>query len=1563
MDKMREYILDTIIGKHEGGYQANKKDKGNFVNGKLVGTNFGISAPALSEHIGRDATVEDMKSLTEGVATEIMYNNYYKKYKVDKLPEDMQHNVLDMVINSGSNGIKILQKSIGVKADGIIGKKTLGALSSSGFSNDDYSDERIKYYNRLAKRDPNQQVFLDGWINRANKMKSPKSVDEQESKPMKYDNIVGDVESINTAKLNVPEKNFTDVLEEKASNLDSVVKEEQFNAVAPTIQENKMDAEVEDITNQDPIVLTEEEELEESDEDFITPIIYEGEDDFATDEVNVSMSSSDTEDTANTGWVSDTTTTGLGGREEDITGVLDAAANLTLDGMGKDFGNKIMDANSIGMLMQAASNYVIPDKKIDPDFDPRDDKMTYEQLTKDLDNEQLDELLGKHSYNREAFFTAAISYQEKNKRQVEMESYAQNHPVLSAANLVGSLLVEGAIFMPVSTAIGASGAAIAGKSIGQLSNASRLGLFAAGELVEQGMQEVIWSANSKDYHFDPLLFGFGVLAGSGMRNIAHNTTANKHLRDLWNNQGGFVNLSAEEGDRLIKTVTKNTDEAKAVALATRLVERKAKVSKDIITDTANDIQRLTKELDLNKVEFKSAEKGSSSYKQLKSQRQKLQRKLRKIKKDLPNIESMIADGTHPRLKAELTPELSVKSIAKSLDIPANVVDDPMKLRRFLGIDNLPTDVDFVVEGEKNWHRVSGNQLKEMKNNKRLNANQNMKKLSKVIGDNEVGNRLHDLANTDGVVSKYVFNKGSLVDSENPLVGSFYNWLAPDGMGREGASSIRAIQSQEKYSKIYGGQLLNDFHAYGDELYEHIKNLQGAGTLKGRALSTLNVDDYEDTVMEIFKQRLNLGKKGFADSMDDPQVIKIANEYADSYNELNGKIIARMKEVGVEGVDFDSTEDFMHRSWDYTKARGVNQTDLEQGVLDGMKKHLQKSTKNLEIDEAELMKEAKKFTYGIRNADITKVEEANKSYIKYLTKLAKKADGEGKKVLEEEITRLTVNKAKSEAGDLANRVGLDVNSIIPNDGRALSELLEDNFIVTQKRYNTRMSARIAAAEHGIKDINELDDWIDEALELEVKRLADAGVENPRGQIGHVRDSLESDLKSFKNGHMAGIGGQLDAEATDLVRFANKYNFARLMQHVGFSSIAEVNGTIAEAGVNTVFKQYTRGIVDHLKDIYLKRPTKYTSELYDEMRTITGIGFEDYSFSTRGTSKSTRIFKKGIAGQIEKGVDVLSRTTQGTFGGIETINRRLAANSLAINWGKHFKGNDKADGIMSIFTGSRGTSNRVLENAGLGAYDSPARDAKFITNDKYDAIKKNFLKNSSFDDSGNLKKLNLDKWDSEVANSFGDVVAMQASHILVDPDSTTQALWQTTTIGRILNQYRTFSINANTKVFGYAAANAAQGLKRGDLDEVIKFQSKLFWATMLGTMAIGIRENVKTIGDGQGLDTSLFDEGVIKAAAIGFSRSSMTGGWDAIIDGVGGGFGYDPIFDKTSSYGRSRNFFNLMSTPMGQAVGGIASAGKNAAQGNFKKAGLGLWKVTPMYRQFGLQQIFNYTQRED
>ena len=185
MSDIKQFITETVIDKHEGGYQSFKEDGGNYTGGKvgsgeLVGTNYGISAPALKEYLGRDITTDDMKGLSKEDASSIMFDNFYKSRNIDKLPKELQKNVLDMVINSGSNGIKILQRGIGATPDGILGEQTIKKLMESGYTNDQYTNGRIKYYESISENNEKNSKFLKGWKNRAESFRTPKNISVKE---------------------------------------------------------------------------------------------------------------------------------------------------------------------------------------------------------------------------------------------------------------------------------------------------------------------------------------------------------------------------------------------------------------------------------------------------------------------------------------------------------------------------------------------------------------------------------------------------------------------------------------------------------------------------------------------------------------------------------------------------------------------------------------------------------------------------------------------------------------------------------------------------------------------------------------------------------------------------------------------------------------------------------------------------------------------------------------------------------------------------------------------------------------------------------------------------------------------------------------------------------------------------------------------------------------------------------------------------------------------------------------------------------------------------------------
>lgn len=117
--------FDRLIG-HEGGYQNDPRDRGNWTSGipgvgELRGTKWGISAmsyPTL-----------DIRSLSREDARALYRRDVWGRAHLDELPGGLRFDIFDAAVHSGAgNAIRFAQRAVGVVDDGSVGPVTLAAL-------------------------------------------------------------------------------------------------------------------------------------------------------------------------------------------------------------------------------------------------------------------------------------------------------------------------------------------------------------------------------------------------------------------------------------------------------------------------------------------------------------------------------------------------------------------------------------------------------------------------------------------------------------------------------------------------------------------------------------------------------------------------------------------------------------------------------------------------------------------------------------------------------------------------------------------------------------------------------------------------------------------------------------------------------------------------------------------------------------------------------------------------------------------------------------------------------------------------------------------------------------------------------------------------------------------------------------------------------------------------------------------------------------------------------------------------------------------------------------------
>jgi lysozyme family protein len=165
-------LLDDVISK-EGGFVNHPADRGGA-------TKYGITIHTLSRYLGRQATVDDVRSITVDLAKEIYLADYYYSPRINTLNEAVQPKVFDMAVNHGARrAVKILQQVINkagfgaLSVDGAIGNLTRSALDDAhaamgGYLINALVDERNNFFDAIIARRPSQQVFERGWKNRSN---------------------------------------------------------------------------------------------------------------------------------------------------------------------------------------------------------------------------------------------------------------------------------------------------------------------------------------------------------------------------------------------------------------------------------------------------------------------------------------------------------------------------------------------------------------------------------------------------------------------------------------------------------------------------------------------------------------------------------------------------------------------------------------------------------------------------------------------------------------------------------------------------------------------------------------------------------------------------------------------------------------------------------------------------------------------------------------------------------------------------------------------------------------------------------------------------------------------------------------------------------------------------------------------------------------------------------------------------------------------------------------------------------------------------------------------------
>lgn len=132
----------------EGGYSNNQADKGGA-------TNFGITQATYNSYRkNKGKAAQSVHNITKNEVEEIYFNNYWCLSGANKVKNKAIALILfDSAVNHGVGTAKQMYVRAGDNVENFL-------------------NLRLEKYNAIVKRNPSQKVFLKGWNNRINKLRS-----------------------------------------------------------------------------------------------------------------------------------------------------------------------------------------------------------------------------------------------------------------------------------------------------------------------------------------------------------------------------------------------------------------------------------------------------------------------------------------------------------------------------------------------------------------------------------------------------------------------------------------------------------------------------------------------------------------------------------------------------------------------------------------------------------------------------------------------------------------------------------------------------------------------------------------------------------------------------------------------------------------------------------------------------------------------------------------------------------------------------------------------------------------------------------------------------------------------------------------------------------------------------------------------------------------------------------------------------------------------------------------------------------------------------------------------
>ena len=612
----------------------------------------------------------------------------------------------------------------------------------------------------------------------------------------------------------------------------------------------------------------------------------------------------------------------------------------------------------------------------------------------------------------------------------------------------------------------------------------------------------------------------------------------------------------------------------------------------------------------------------------------------------------------------------------------------------------------------------------------------------------------------GVKATLGFNR--LFESSSETVKNYANKMF-DGLSNKDKSIARDITA-ESVATLTQNRLSTFLHRSMQKPFSEWAEENGYGVLKR---------NFGTEAGEKFRTEVTLAMRDNASEVS-PQAKEVAKGVADVYAKLG----ERAKELGLKGFEeFVPNPNYVPRIFNQNKLTNFiveHSSDafddlVEAAIRKGeLGDEIKSSYKTLDESDKVFSRLAKGYSKVLRNAkaggNLKTLQSIDMDDIEYLeTYFEEAGEGFGREIAEIfSNLKAARNQDQGRISRAKRRLTLDENTTINWQGKTLSfsDVLENDIGKVTDRYIQVMSGWIGAAEQmGIKSQA---DW-DKVLRDVVAEKANFG------------DVEGKHVKMLDEAFNLLVGNPIDSDpfsvGAQAGRFMRDVNFPLMMAQSGVAQLAELGNIIANSG----FSALAKAVPEVNKLFKRARDGKLEDELAEELEFLFGTGthtlrnrpmgnFDEYG---NGFTNSALTTVDPYVQSAKKFVSVFSGLTP-----VTDLFQRVSARSFVYKLAK-VADSGKLDSSLKA----------RLKDAGLTDEDIP----KVLSH----------LKSKTTRSKGKVKRLNYEKWDSEVLNKFQVAVHRINRRVIQENDIGSSHPFLHKELGKILFQFRGFILNAWVK----------------------------------------------------------------------------------------------------------------------------------------------------------------------